>query len=127
VPLLGLGPNCKCSMLAFFQTPWLALFELRRTAPHSQNWGATMPDLKPGERVWTRGTFVKEQYGAVAVNYAGTIGHLWHNKTDVISEADVSELVEAARTFDEGLSSDCDGPERDALRAALAKFEAAND
>jgi hypothetical protein len=31
----------------------------------------------------------------------------------------VAELEGAARAFDECLSSDCDGPERDALRAAL--------
>jgi hypothetical protein len=113
-------------MLAFFQTPWLALFELRRTAPHSQNWGATMADLKPGDRVplWVTVSCVHELSRAFAYVPPNAVGTMWAGPADI---ADVSELVEAARTFDEGLSSDCDGPERDALRAALAKFEAAND
>ncbi len=39
----------------------------------------------------------------------------------------VEELVEAARAFDSCLSTYCDGPERDALRAALAKVKEATN
>jgi hypothetical protein len=38
-------------------------------------------------------------------------------------QARVAELEEAARAFEASLSEYCDGPERDALRAALARPE----
>jgi hypothetical protein len=97
-----------------------------------------MPDLKPGQPVRVRGKFVKAEGRLCAVKYDSTVGHLWHDSNDVSPDADVSELVEALRECADDLSAELEGnykytKDHPAMkpvvraRAALAKFEAAND